>query len=68
MAIPDYQGLMLPLLELVAERGEIPTREAAIELGERLGLSEEERQAALPSGERVMHTRTHWAATYLVKA
>jgi len=68
MALPDYQSLMLPLLEIAAE-GEtsVPITEAKI--AERFSLSEEEREEMLPSGkQRVLHNRTHWAKFYLTKA
>src|SRR3546814_3790555 len=68
MTIPDYQSLMLPVLEIAA-MGEtsVPLAEAAI--AERFGLSAEEREQMLPSGkQRVMHKRIHWAKFYLTKA
>ncbi len=68
MAIPDYQFLMLPLLEIAA-KGEASVPMAEAEIAERLGLSDEEREQKLPSGkQRVLHNRTHWAKFYLTKA
>src|SRR3546814_17645080 len=67
MTIPDYQSLMLPVLEIAA-MGEtsVPLAEAAI--AARFGLSDEEREQMLPSGkQRVMHNRIHWAKFYLTK-
>lgn len=68
MAIPDYQSLMLPVLE-VASTGEISVPVAASEIAARLGLSEAEREELLPSGkQRLLHNRIHWAKFYLSRA
>lgn len=70
MAIPDFQTLMLPVLELL---GDEQTRRVVPEitdpLSERFHLTPEERQQMLPSGAMpTMINRTHWAATYMAKA
>ncbi len=68
MTIPDYQSLMLPVLEIAA-KGEtsVPLMEA--EVAARFGLSEAERQEMLASGrQRLLHNRIHWAKSYLTKA
>ncbi|WP_424579370.1 restriction endonuclease [Bradyrhizobium sp. USDA 241] len=68
MAIPDYQTLMLPVLQLASE-GEQRVADVVDLLADRLGLTEEERQKLLPSGrQRVLHNRIHWAKFYLTKA
>lgn len=68
MAIPDYQTLMRPVLELSAGR-ERKVSDCAAELAERFSLTYEEIQHLLPSGrQRTLLNRTHWAATYLAKA
>jgi restriction system protein len=68
MAIPDYQTLMLPVLQLASE-GEQRVAHVVDLLADRLGLTEEERQKLLPSGrQRVLHNRIHWAKFYLTKA
>lgn len=68
MTLPDYQTLMLPVLELAAQGEQsVPGMEAAI--AARFHLTDEERQAMLQSGrQRVLHNRTHWAKSYLTKA
>jgi hypothetical protein len=48
MAMPDYQSLMLPVLEIGA-RGESSVPLAADEIAERFGLTYEEREQMLPS-------------------
>lgn len=68
MAIPSYQELMLPVLALAAE-GEIRVPAAADIIADRLGLTEEEREAMLPSRkQRLLHNRIHWAKFYMSKA
>lgn len=49
MAIPDYQSLMLPVLQLAAD-GETRVPDAAEKLADQPGLSGVERGAMLPSG------------------
>jgi len=69
MAIPDYQSLMLPLLRLLEDDQEHSIHEAVDKLGEQFSLSEEERNALIPSGQStVFHSRVGWARTYLKKA
>jgi restriction system protein len=68
MAIPDYQTLMLPVLEVAAE-SEISVRDCTAALADRLGLSGEERSERLASGRQtVFANRVHWAKTYLSQA
>ena len=68
MTIPDYQSLMLPVLEISA-KGETSVPLAEVEVAARFGLSEFDRQEMLPSGrQRVLHNRIHWAKFYLTKA
>ncbi len=65
--IPDYQSLMLPVLE-VASKGEISVPLAPMLFADRVGLSQSEREELLPSGkQRLLHNRVHWAKFYLSK-
>lgn len=68
MAIPDYQSLMLPVLDVAAKsESSVPVAEETI--AAHLGLTDEERALMLPSGkQRVLHNRIHWAKFYLTKA
>ncbi len=70
MAVPDYQSLMLPLLNFVAARGnEASTSEAVEALGKELNLSEDDLKEMLPSGiQSTFVNRVGWASTYLKKA
>jgi restriction system protein len=68
MAIPDYQTLMLPVLELAAQ-GETSIQACIAALADRLGLTADQRGEVLPSGRQtVFANRVHWAKTYLSQA
>lgn len=68
MAIPDYQTLMLPVLQAAAI-GETRVPIVAEAIAEQLGLTEEQREERLPSGaQRLLHNRIHWAKFYMSKA
>lgn len=68
MAIPDYQTLMLPVLQIAA-KGPIRVPDAATLIAQELNLTEAEREEMLPSGkQRLLHNRVHWAKFYMSKA
>ena len=51
MAVPDYQSLMLPLLQFAARKGtEISTTEALETLAKELSLTEDDLKEMLPAG------------------
>lgn len=59
---------MLPVLK-VAAAGETRVPEAADQIADSFGLTEEERDELLPSGrQRILHNRIHWAKFYMSKA
>ncbi len=67
--IPDYQSIMLPLLEIISDRKEHKMRNVTDELAIKLGVTEDEQKEMLPSGVApVFYNRTAWAKTYLKKA
>lgn len=69
MGIPDYQSLMMPVLELAGDGKEHQFRPTAERLADQFGLSPLEREEMLPSGlQPVFENRLGWAITYLVKA
>ncbi|MEZ5360391.1 MAG: restriction endonuclease [Candidatus Zixiibacteriota bacterium] len=69
MAIPDYQSIMLPLLELTSREIELSISEAIEKLAVILGLSERDLKELLPSGQNhKFANRVGWARTYLKKA
>jgi restriction system protein len=68
MAIPNYQILMLPVLQDAA-LGETRVPAAADRIAKSLGLTDAEREEMLPSGkQRVLHNRLHWAKFYMTRA
>jgi len=69
MAIPDYQTLLLPVLELAADGAEHKFRDAVDKLTEEFSLTDEERNELLPSGSQAVFTnRVGWARSYLKQA
>lgn len=67
--IPDYQTLMLPVLKSVADGKEHKFREIADSIAKNFGLTEEELECLLPSGNQsIFDNRVGWAKTYLKKA
>lgn len=69
MPIPDYAACMKPLLELLSDRQIHSTREIPQKIADHFGLSEEERETRLPSGQvTYIRNRVGWATTYLAKA
>jgi restriction system protein len=66
--IPDYQTLMRPVLECVAD-GEDSNINVVEKLAESFKLTDEERSELLPSGKQTRFTnRVHWAKSYLKQA
>ena len=69
MAIPDYQTIMLPLLKLVKQHGDISLSKATAIIADQFNLTEQERRQVLSSGKQaVINSRVSWANTYLKKA
>ena len=65
MAIPDYQTLMLPVLQSGAA-GEVERPRSINRVATEFKLTDAE---LLPSGKQAISTnRVQWAKTYLVKA
>ncbi len=69
MPIPDFQTIMLPLLEFVEDKQEHSLQEAIIYLTKIFNLTEEERKELLPSGKQSRFVnRVGWTRTHLKKA
>ena len=69
MAIPDFQSIMLPLLQFCGDSKEHSNRDAIDHLAEIFHLSEEERKELLPSGRQaIFHNRVAWARAYMKMA
>ena len=71
MGIPDYETLMLPLLQIAGEANgqEVPLVVAVEQLAVQFKLTTEDRHELLPSGGTFkFSSRVSWARTYLQKA
>jgi restriction system protein len=68
MPIPDYQSLMLPVLRLAKDK-ERRVADVIEQIVAEFSLSEQEKEALLPSGKQeILNNRIHWAKFYLSKA
>jgi len=69
MAIPDFQSIMLPLLTALTDGQLRSTQQLDDALGPVFKLTEDERNALLPSGtQSVFRNRIGWANSYMRKA
>ena len=67
--IPDFQTIMLPLLEYFGDDKEHSTSEIVEYISDTFHLSEEQKSQLLPSGtQATIYNRVIWAKTYLNKA
>ena len=67
--IPDYQTIMLPLLQITSDNEIHRFRDVVESLAEHFKLTEEEKYELLPSGNQVIFdNRVGWARFYLTKA
>lgn len=67
--IPDYQSLMLPVLQYVANGQEYRMLDVIQGLAKSFKLSDEELASLIPSGQTPLFSnRVHWAKTYLKKS
>jgi restriction system protein len=69
MAVPGYEDLMLPLLQLAGDGQEHKFGQAMTALAERMQISQEDQDALLPSGTQTrFYNRFCWAVSYLQKS
>ncbi len=69
MAIPDFQSVMRPLLEVASDGKQHSNREAREALALRFNLTDQEKDALLPSGRQgIFVNRVAWAKSYLQQA
>lgn len=69
MTVPTFQELMLPVLKLVAECGELGIKETEKKLADQLELSETERNETIPSRRQTtLYNRVSWAINDLYAA
>jgi len=66
VVIPDFQSVMLPLIETLADGQERTMRALTDLLAGRFGLTEAERQELLPSGQQsIFSNRVAWSKSHL---
>jgi restriction system protein len=68
MAVPDFQTLMLPLLELAGDGQQHTSAETVESLAQRFQLSVDDRGQLLQNGQPRFNNRVGWATTYLKMA
>ncbi|MBC7348457.1 MAG: restriction endonuclease [Candidatus Aminicenantes bacterium] len=69
MAIPEFQACMLPFLKVISDGKEYSISEIIDKVSDYFGLSKEERELLLPSGNQaIINNRVGWTRTYLLKA
>ncbi len=69
MAIPTFEEIMLPLLEVIKDRKEYPANEIRKAVSNYLDLTDKEKNQMLPSGrETYITNRVSWAKTYMKNA
>lgn len=68
MTIPDFQSIMLPLLNYLGDDKEHHIREVIDHICIEFKLTDNEKQEQLQSGQPIIDNRVGWARTYLLKA
>jgi restriction system protein len=69
VTIPDFQTIMLPLMQIAADGQEHRNRDVTELLAQHFKFTDEERKALLPSGRQAtFDNRVGWSATHLRKA
>lgn len=69
MPIPDFQTVMLPLMQLISDGKIHQFRNAVESIGEHFKLTEAEKAELIPSGgSSVFYNRLAWAKSHLKKA
>lgn len=69
MPIPDFQTIMLPLLQQFIDGKEHSTNEVLERLASHYSLTEQEQNELLSSGKQtIFYNRVGWARTYLAKS
>jgi hypothetical protein len=67
--IPDFQSLMLPLLELLSDGKDHLMKDVTRGLADRFALTDDERRALLPSCQQtIISNRVAWAEAHMKMA
>ena len=68
MAIPDYETLMLPILQYLSDSNVKKTREIINQIIQKFEITPDETKKLIPSGRaKLIDNRVGWACTYLRK-
>jgi restriction system protein len=67
-SLPTWEGFMLPVLEVLSDGQQRTRREMFAAVGDRMGLSDEQRAELLNSGQRKADNRMGWALSALARA
>ena len=69
MPVPDFQSLMLPVLQALVDGKNIHVRDVRERVASAEGLTDKDLQEMLPSGrQRAFANRVGWALSYLLRA
>jgi restriction system protein len=69
MSIPNFQTIMLPLLQCFSDEQEHSVQDLMSTLAKKFALSQDELNTLSPSGkQKIFYNRVGWARTYLTKA
>ncbi len=69
MAVPDFQTIMLPLIQMMSDGQEYSLTQMIDYLGKKFNLSEKDITERIPSGRQTkFYNRVAWATTHLKKA
>lgn len=68
MAVPDYQSLMAPVLQALADQHERSMSQLRAVIADKIGLTEDDLRAKIPSGTPLFASRLHWAVTYMYQS
>src|SRR5690625_3605915 len=66
--IPNYEAFLLPTLRVLADGGELSTRQAANTAADLLAVPAEARTVTINSGLLKYLSKAQWAQTYLAQA
>ena len=67
--IPDFQTIMLPLLQYAVDKKEHRFSDSVAFLSDKFSLTDEEKSQMIPSKRQsTMYNRVVWAKTYMKKA
>jgi len=66
--LPRFHEFFAPVLAVLADGATVRTRDIVTQVADRLGLTTEQRNQVIPSGQRRLDNRVTWALSYLFHA